>query len=323
MLEGTLARRLRLALLLQALLLLLEPAGVVALIGNAAAAIELEDPAGDIVEEIAVVGHRHDGAGIIRQEALQPRHGFRVEMIGGLVQQQQVRPLQQQAAECHAAALAARELADVGVARRAAQRIHGDLDGALELPAIDRVDLLLQLALLREERVHLVVGELLAELVAHCLEAIEERLHLAQPLGDIAGDRLLGIERRLLGEITHLGALGRPGLAVKLLLHPRHDLQQRRLAGAVGAEHTDLGAGKERQVDVVQHLPAAGIGFRETFHHIDVLVGRHRTEFPVLSGRHQPLRGRRARLHRLSRTSSGHIGHVGGNSVNMYRVMTS
>src|SRR6185437_16096014 len=71
-LERALARRLLLALLLEALLLLLEPAGVVALIGNAAAAIELEDPARHLVEEVAVMGHGDDGAGIVGEEALQP-----------------------------------------------------------------------------------------------------------------------------------------------------------------------------------------------------------------------------------------------------------
>ena len=43
--------------------LLLEPAGVVALVGNPAAAVELEDPAGDVVEEVAIVGDRDDVPG--------------------------------------------------------------------------------------------------------------------------------------------------------------------------------------------------------------------------------------------------------------------
>src|SRR5690606_341337 len=64
-LEGPLAGLLLALLLLQPLALLLEPAGVVALIGDAAAAIELQDPAGDIVEEVAVVGDGHDGAFVL------------------------------------------------------------------------------------------------------------------------------------------------------------------------------------------------------------------------------------------------------------------
>ena len=45
-----------------ALLLLLQPGGIIALVGNAAAAIELEDPARHIVEEVAVMGHDQDRA---------------------------------------------------------------------------------------------------------------------------------------------------------------------------------------------------------------------------------------------------------------------
>src|SRR5205085_246276 len=65
--QRALMRGLLAALLLEALLLLHQPGRIVALIGNAAAAIELEDPAGDIVEEVAVVGDDQDRAGIVAQ----------------------------------------------------------------------------------------------------------------------------------------------------------------------------------------------------------------------------------------------------------------
>src|SRR5262249_33448652 len=70
--QRALMRRLLAALLLQALLLLHQPGGIVALIGNAAAAIELEDPPRDIVEEVAVVGDDQDRAGVLPKMAFQP-----------------------------------------------------------------------------------------------------------------------------------------------------------------------------------------------------------------------------------------------------------
>ena len=79
-----------LLLLREALLLLLEPARVVALEGDAAAAVELEDPAGDVVEEVAIVGDGHDGALVLGEVALEPRDRLGVEVVGGLVEQQQV-----------------------------------------------------------------------------------------------------------------------------------------------------------------------------------------------------------------------------------------
>ena len=137
------------------LLLLLQPGRVVAFPWNAVAAIELEDPAGDVVEEVAIVRDGDDGARVVLEEALEPGDRFGVEMVGRLVEQQQVRRLQQQAAERHAAPFAARERRDVGIGRRQAQRVHRQLEPRVEVPAVGRFDAVLDLALLLEDLVHL------------------------------------------------------------------------------------------------------------------------------------------------------------------------
>ena len=85
----------------------MQPARVIALVGNAAAAIEFENPARDIIEEVAVVGHDQDRAGIIAQMAFQPVHRLGVEMVGRFVEQQQFGLFQQQLAKRDAAPLAA------------------------------------------------------------------------------------------------------------------------------------------------------------------------------------------------------------------------
>ncbi|EFK95644.1 conserved hypothetical protein, partial [sediment metagenome] len=107
--QRPLARRLRLLLTRQARLLLVQPARVVALEGETAAVVELQDPGRDVVEEVAVVGHQHDGAVVLLQVVLEPGHRLGVEVIGRLVEQQQVRSLEQQPAEGHAALLASGE----------------------------------------------------------------------------------------------------------------------------------------------------------------------------------------------------------------------
>ena len=66
--------------------------------------------------------------------ALKPVDGLRVEMVGRLVEQQEVGLLQQQAAERDAPPFAARKLGHVGIVRRAAERVHRLLDLALEIP---------------------------------------------------------------------------------------------------------------------------------------------------------------------------------------------
>ena len=72
---------------LKALFLLVKPGGVVALPGNAFAAVEFENPFGRVVEEVAVMGHGDDGAGEAVQELLEPFDGFGVEMVRRFVEQ--------------------------------------------------------------------------------------------------------------------------------------------------------------------------------------------------------------------------------------------
>ena len=77
------------------------------MIGNARPAIEFERPLSDVVEEIAVMGDHDHGAGIVAQMMLEPGHALGVEMVGGLVEQEDIRPLEQEAAERDAPLLAA------------------------------------------------------------------------------------------------------------------------------------------------------------------------------------------------------------------------
>ena len=105
MLQRALALALGLLFLSEALGLLLEPAGVVALERDGGAVVQLEDPLGDIVEEVAVVSDGDDAAGVLREVSLEPADGLRVEVVGGLVEEQEVGLAQQELAERDAALL--------------------------------------------------------------------------------------------------------------------------------------------------------------------------------------------------------------------------
>ena len=256
------------AFLLEPLLLLHQPRRVVALVGNAAAAVELEDPAGDVVEKVAVVGDDEDGARIVAQMAFEPQHRLGVEMVGRLVEQQQFRLLQQQPAQRDAAPLAAGEFRHLGVVRRAAQRVHRLIDLGIEIPQPLGLDLVLQLGHLVGGLVGIIGGELVV--------AVDDRLLRRDALHDVLAHRFVGIELRFLGQVADAGALGDPGLAGIFGVEAGHDAQQRRLAGAVDAEHADLGVGIERQVDVLQNLPVPGIDLGQALHVIDELTGHKR-----------------------------------------------
>ena len=166
--------------------LLLQVGGVVALVRVGAAAVELEDPLGHVVQEVPVVGDRDDRAGVLRQVLLQPQHALGVEVVGGLVEQQQVGLLQQQLAQRDPAALTTGELGDVGVRRRAAQRVHRLLELGVDVPRVGVVELLLELAHL----VHQLVGVVGRHQLGDLVEPGQLGLGLGDRLLDVAEDGL-------------------------------------------------------------------------------------------------------------------------------------
>jgi hypothetical protein len=74
---------------------------------------------------------------------------------------------------------------------------------------------------------------------------------------------------------SDLDALGCPRFPGEVVVLTCHDLEQGRFARAIEAQHADLGAGEERQPDVLQHLLAAWEGLVQTLHHVDVLIRCH------------------------------------------------
>src|SRR5690606_37511480 len=70
------------AFLLHALSLGLKVLGVVTFVRNAPTAVELEDPAGDVVEEVTVVGDQHHSALVGTQVLFWPRICLGVEVVG-------------------------------------------------------------------------------------------------------------------------------------------------------------------------------------------------------------------------------------------------
>ena len=105
--------------------------------------------------------------------------------------------------------------------------------------------------------------------------AIEDGLLLGDTLHRIAEHVLRGIELRLLRQVADLDAVGGTRLADEIVDNAGHDLEQRRFAGAVQADDADLGAGQERQRDVLQDLLAPRVGLGELVHVINVLMCGH------------------------------------------------
>ena len=116
------ARLRRVRLRRRGLLLALGPAlevdVVAAVVDVAPAPVELEDPRGDPVEHVAVVGDEHEPAAEGGQAVLEPGDGVDVEVVGRLVEHQQVAVGHEGAGQRHPLGLTARQRGGVGVGQR-------------------------------------------------------------------------------------------------------------------------------------------------------------------------------------------------------------
>ena len=230
----------------------LQPGAVVALERDALAAVELEDPPRDVVQEVAVVRDRDDGARERGEELLEPRHALRVQVVRGLVQEQDVGLREEQTADGHAAALASGEVLHERVARGASKGVHRALHGPVDLPRVGGVELGLQRVHAGHQLVHVAVrvGHVHRDLVV----LVDVLLHRRDAHLDVLHHRLAVVQGGFLGQVPDLDAVVEIDLAVELLVHAREDLHQGGLTRAVGAQDANLGAEVHPEVDVLDEL---------------------------------------------------------------------
>ena len=229
----TLQRFLALALGLffhcQALGLLFQPTAVVALPGDALAAVQLQNPASHVVKEISVVGYGNDRALILLQVLFQPVDGFGIEVVGGLVEQEHVGFLQQQAAQGHAATLTATQVLGQLVAFGATQGVHGTLQTVVKVPCVGGIDDVLQFSLAGKQFVHL-LGVLVVlghtELEVDLLKLLERVNHVLHTFLYHFLDRLGRVKLRVLRQVTYRVAWCKHHLALVLCLKAGNNLHQ-------------------------------------------------------------------------------------------------
>ena len=169
--------------LLQVVLALLKVAAVVAGVGGYAAVLERGDVVDTGVHEGAVVTDDEHGAVVVRDKAAQPLDAFEVQVVGGLVQQQQVGMAQEELCQRNTHLPAARELGTRALKVGDLKAQTGqDLAGvALELVAAQVLKAVLDLAVLVKERVDVLA--LLGELGNLGLQLVGALAHAADFLG--------------------------------------------------------------------------------------------------------------------------------------------
>jgi hypothetical protein len=86
------------------------------------------------------MGDDHHGAGIFAQVFFKPGDGFGVQVVGRLIEQQQIRLGKQQLAVSATRRFHRLTGFDARIARRAAQRVHRLLHLAFQIPQVLAVD---------------------------------------------------------------------------------------------------------------------------------------------------------------------------------------
>ncbi len=146
------------------------------------------------------MGDADHRARVCLQVTFEPGDRFGVEMVGRLVEEQDVRFLEQQAAERHPPTLSARQRRNRRIAWRAAQGIHRQFQPTVEIPGVEMIQLFLQRRLLGDQRVH--IGVWIAEPFIHLVVASQEINNRLHPLLDRLPDGERVVETRFLFQKT-------------------------------------------------------------------------------------------------------------------------
>ena len=188
--------------------------------------------------------NKHDSAGVVVDTILEPFDRGDVQVVGRLIQQQQVGFLHECPGQRNPPPPAAREFVHLLVGREA-QFGNGGLNPLFKVPPVVRIDLGVQ----RLEFPQPVLIQF--ELRAACV-FLEQCFDLRQSgANDVRDGHIHGFRQRLV-ELADDQVLFRNDLAPVWFERAHDQLQCRRLAGAISADQADALAGIDRKLSLAQ-----------------------------------------------------------------------
>jgi len=214
---------------------------VVSVVVRQRAQAHLGDALDDSVEEVAVVRDEHHRAGVVRQVLLEPVARGQVEVVGGLVHQQQVGAGQEQLGERDAHLPAARELlcAARRVLRGEAEPFQYVRDTGVDLVAAQLAEALAHLGVALEQALVVAVLGRVRELVLDRVLLVLERQQVLEGLLQLRPHRAAVVDDAVLGQVADRRVRGHPDAARVRLLEPGQHAQERRLPRAVGSRQAN------------------------------------------------------------------------------------
>src|SRR5690606_2969046 len=214
-------------------------------------AIQLDDARGELLQEGAVMGDEQYAARPVADAFLQPFDAGEVEMIGGLVEQQQFGVRHQCLGEPHAAAPAAGKFAQAAFRRQAELGEHA-FDLPVQVPAAFRLDAPLQFlelvqagAIQRRRRARAVL--------------VDQHLQMRKTLRNVFMHAKIERIRQRLVQLRDAQVLLAADFAAVDGLFAHDDAQQGGLAGAVAADQADAFVRLDVQGSVAQDRLVADV----------------------------------------------------------------
>ena len=178
------------------------------------------------------------GTGIALEVILQPFHGGKIQVVGGLVQNQDIRLFQQQLCQTKARQLTARKHSDIlrpGILRKPHTGQHlFDVD--IHIVAISGINDVLQGIVLFQQRGILRAGGHSALQDLHLGHGIQ---HMGKAGAHLAVDIQRRVELCILFQIAQRHTMGHTELSLVVRILAGQDLQQGRFACAVLAHDAD------------------------------------------------------------------------------------
>jgi len=107
----------------------------------------------NIIEEIAVMSHGYDRAGISLQMVLKPCNGFSIKMVRGLIKEEDIRLLEQKPAERYTPFLSTGKHLHRCITWRTAEGIHCHFEPAVKVPGIHCIEFFLYRTLPLDQRI--------------------------------------------------------------------------------------------------------------------------------------------------------------------------
>ena len=233
---------------------------IVAAVGGHALVGHLDNPPDHAVHELAVMaGHEQRALELAHQPLLQPDNGFHVQMVGRLVQQQDVRVDGEDAGQGDAHLPAAAEGLHRKMPAVAADAQPGQhrLGPVLQVIAAPVLELLGGVAVAFQEGLEFVVRHGRGHGRFHLPDLLAQGGDLAGGGHDLGQGRSAGHLAHLLGKIADHRASGAGNLALVRLLLPGDQAENGRLAGAVGTDQAGAGGRENLHGGVVEQHPGA------------------------------------------------------------------